>query len=393
VTLDLFTVSVMTALVVNVSGILFIAETLLRRDDGAGRVWSVAYLFGMLTTVAYAAWASGEGGVTAVAVGNALFVASAGCMWLGARRYSQRSMTLGLVAVPVATFVTGAAVFVDWQAAEDWAGIVVMYVCVTVLTALGAIECFRRPMGRTRISWVLGLIMCAVSAFYVGRAVVFLLTGPHSALFTTYFGTIAADMVTATLVIVGVVVTSVLRAMNVEPRAFAWVTPNGIASDGILLNPTFVAAVQDLAERAGRRKELLALVSVRIDDLGQIATAFGADMADSITVTWRAGVRRFAPSDAIVGEDGARGMLVCFLPSTAAEARRHAGMIYRGLFDDLGEITKAVIPVVGIGIALSETFGHDPLTLIANAQRTAHKAAVSTDSSVLFSGVDLVSHD
>ena len=45
-TLDLDSVLVMTALVVNVSGILFIVETLLRRDEGAGRVWALAFLAG-----------------------------------------------------------------------------------------------------------------------------------------------------------------------------------------------------------------------------------------------------------------------------------------------------------------------------------------------------------
>ena len=91
-TLDLSSVLVMTALVVNVSGILFIVETLLRRDEGAGRVWALAFLAGMLTTLAYIVWAQSPDAWWAVAVGNAAFVAGTGCMWLGCRRFNGRRM-------------------------------------------------------------------------------------------------------------------------------------------------------------------------------------------------------------------------------------------------------------------------------------------------------------
>ncbi len=70
VTFDLASVLVMTALVVNVSGILFIVETLLRRDEGAGRVWALAFLAGMLTTLSYIVWVQSPGAWWAVAVGN-----------------------------------------------------------------------------------------------------------------------------------------------------------------------------------------------------------------------------------------------------------------------------------------------------------------------------------
>ena len=74
-TLQLASVVIMTALVVNVSGILFIVETLLRRDVGAGRIWALGFLAAMLTTLAYTVWAQSVGGWWAIAVGNAAFVA------------------------------------------------------------------------------------------------------------------------------------------------------------------------------------------------------------------------------------------------------------------------------------------------------------------------------
>ena len=73
-TLDLFTVTVMTALVASVASLTFILDTVIRRDVGPGRLWAVAFFCGLATTVAYVAWSSGVGGALSVAVGNTLFV-------------------------------------------------------------------------------------------------------------------------------------------------------------------------------------------------------------------------------------------------------------------------------------------------------------------------------
>jgi hypothetical protein len=107
VTLDLMSVLVMTTLVVNVSGILFIVETLLRRDEGAGSVWALAFLAGMLTTLSYSLWAQTPDAWWAIAVGNAAFVASTGCMWLGCRRFNGRRMGWASAVVAVAVAVAG----------------------------------------------------------------------------------------------------------------------------------------------------------------------------------------------------------------------------------------------------------------------------------------------
>jgi hypothetical protein len=141
----------------------------------------------------------------------------------------------------------------------------------------------------------------------------------------------------------------------------------------------------ELCERAGRREELVAVTAVRIDDLEQISTAFGSDVARAVTETWRAGVRRHAPSNAIVAEDGPTGLLVGGLVESPREARRQAAVVYRGLFDDLGEGSAAggVIPVVGVGVALSDTVGYAPEELDAVAREAATRAATNVDTSVL----------
>jgi hypothetical protein len=71
------------------------------------------------------------------------------------------------------------------------------------------------------------------------------------------------------------------------------------------------------------------------------------------------------------------------LVETDLEARRQAGAIYRGLFDDLGKVGGGVIPVVGVGVALSDVAGYDSTVLHRVAREAASRAAASVESSVL----------
>ncbi len=384
--MDQFTASLMTAVVCNVAGVVFLVETLLRREEGASHVWSLAYLSGMATTAAYLIWASG-GGYLAVAAGNALFVGAMGGMWLGSRRFNQRTLAAGVGVVIALMLATAGAVIVRGAGGGDWAGWPMMCGGIVVLSALAAIETLRRPMRRNRSSWALAVVLAIVSVYYLLRLTVFLLLGPDSTLFVTYFGSTAGSIPTITLTIVGVVVTSVLRGRRAELRTYSWMMQGGVTSDGIMVSKTFLGALRDMTERAGWRDELVSVTAVRVEDLRQIATAFGVEVAGEVEGAWRQGVRRFAPSNSFVGEDDGRGLLVATVTTTAAEARRQAGAIYRGLFDALGAVTGAVIPTVGVGIALSETVGYRPDALVDTAREAAALATVASESSVVFGGM------
>ena len=381
--LDLISVQVMSALVVNVSGILFVVETLLRRDEGAGRFWALGFLAGMLTTLAYTVWALTPAAWWSVAVGNAAFVAGTGCMWLGCRRFNGRRMTWPSLVVTAGVVVAGVSVVIDGPAGGDWAGALWEFAALSAFSAAGAIECLRGALRESRTAWVLFTVLALQSLFFVGRTVAFLVWGPGSAQFEGAFGTISTAFVVVSLTIVAVVVTSVLRATRAPVRGY----PNsaGIAapSDGIHARSDFDAALSELCLRAQWRGELVAVISVRIDDLEQISTAFGSDVARAIAETWRSGVRRHAPADAALGEDGRRGLLLAVVADSAGAARREAGAIYRGLFNDLGTVAGGVIPVVGVGVALSEVSGYEAAALARVAREAAARAATSVEASVL----------
>ena len=382
-TLDLASVHLITALVVNVSGVLFIIETILRRDEGAGRIWSLAFLAGMLTTLAYTVWVLSEGAWWAIAVGNASFVAGTGCMWLGCRRFNGRRMQWASLVVAAGVIGAAAAVAVEGAQGGDWAGALWMFVPLLAFAAAGAVECFRGDMRESRTAWVLGAVLGFQSLYYVSRTTAFVTSGPDSALFRTAFGTISTSFLTVTLTIVAVVVTSVLRASRAPMRGYLMRAPSDDAESGIVDGSSFPALLEVLCDRASRRGELVAVTSVRLDDLDEISTAFGSDVAGAVSETWRAGVRRHAPTNAVVAEDGPTGFVVALAVASGPEARRQAGAIYRALFDDLAKVGEGVIPVVGVGVALSDSAGYEPARLVGAARDAASRAAANVETSVL----------
>ncbi len=382
-TLDLASVLIFTALVVNVSGVLFILETILRRDEGAGRIWSIAFLSGMLTTLAYTIWVQSGGAWWATAVGNAAFVAGTGCMWLGCRRFNGRRMRWSSVLVAAAVLGAALAVAVEGEDGGDWAGALWMFVPLVVFAGAGSVECLRGDMRESRTAWVLGAVLGFQSLYYVSRTTAFVTSGPDSALFQAAFGTITTSYLTVTLTIVAVVVTSVLRASRAPMRGYLRDAPALDHEQGILSDESFAAVLEALCHRAAQRLERVAVTAVRLDDLDQISTAFGSDVAGAVAETWRSGVRRHAPTNAVVGQDGPTGLAFALAVGSAQEARRQAGAVYRGLFDDLGKVGGGVIPVVGVGVALSETAGYDPAELMRVAREAASRAAANIETSVL----------
>ncbi len=381
--IDVFTVMLMTAVVVNVSGIAFIVETLVRRDEGAGRVWALGFLAGMLTTIAYTVSTVEPTAWWAVAVGNAAFAASAGCMWLGARRFNQRRMMLPAIVVALASCAPYLAVLAEGPDGGWWAGAVVTFLAIALCAGLGCVECLRGDMARTRTSYSLAVVLGVQCAYLVARAVVFAVAGPDSSVFTLWFGTANMAFLTITLTIVALVVTSVLRAGRADVRGLGPRTRTLPGQDGILPHDVFLRVLGEIADRAQWRGELLAVIAVKIEDLEQISTAFGSEVARSVRETWRLGVRRYPPSDAVVGEDGLSSLLFTILAESPSEARRQAALVYRGLFEDLGAVSGGVIPAIGVGVAMSDAFGYDAAALEQAARDAADRAASSIEASVL----------
>ena len=379
--LDTFSVAVVTALVVCVCGVTFIAETLVRRDEGAGRVWAVAFLCAIATTVSYLVWTLDPSNWWVVAVGNGLFVSGTGFMWLGCRRFNGRPLGWAVLVVAVGAVGAVIAAAAEGPDGGPWAGAMWMFVALMILAAAGSVEALRPEMGRLRTAWGLALVLGLQSLFYVSRITAFAVAGPDSALFRTWFGTTTASMLTVILTIVAAIVASVLRATRAPLRGHE--TSARPADDEIGLPGEFLASLSGLCARASWRSDVVGVISVRIDDLDQISTAFGSEVARAVDDAWRTSVRRHAPAEAFVGEDDGMGLLVGIRVDSLTDARRQAARIYRGVFEDLGGVTGGVIPMVGVGLALSDAVGYAPAQLVAVARDAAIRAATSVESSVV----------
>ncbi|MFT3798819.1 diguanylate cyclase [Microbacterium sp.] len=386
--LDLFTVTVMTAVVVLVAGLTFIVETIVRSDAGAGRLWAVAFFSGLSATFAYLAWSSGVGGAVAVAIGNALFVGVPGFMWLGCRKFNDRPLAVPAVVIAVGAGATFVVSLLEAAALGSWGGWSTMAGSLTVLFVAGTVETLRSPMRRIRTSWALSAVLGIAGVFYLVRLVLFVTIGPDSDFFSRWFGPITANFVTVVLTMVAAIATSVLRSHRTDLQRYEWLTENGVAADGVMLPRTFAGAAGDIVERASWRSEGVALFVIRIEGLAQIRASFGVEVADEVVAACRLAARRYAPAAALVGEDADDQLIVCALAATAIDARRMGAAIYRGCVDELSTTARGLFPFVGVGVAVTDAAGYDLARLQAVAYAAALRAAASAEASVLVGAAD-----
>lgn len=368
--LDVFTVSVMTAIVVLVSGTLFLLETFLRKDENVGRIWALSFLAGMLTSVCYMIWALDPASIWPTALGNAAFVSAAGCMWLGCRGFNDRRMTTQAIVVAGAAALTFLAALLDARSG-DWAGALAMFAFIAVFAGLGAGEAFTGEMRRNRNAVGLAVVLGLQSLYYVARTVVFQTQGADSELFRTWFSTEVTSVVTVVLTIVALLTTSVLRAGIARVRGVSASSDVRRSDDGILHADSFALLFGELVGRANARGQHVGIISVRVDDLPQITTAFGRGEAEEVATAWRQATRRAAPTESFVGEDANGGLAVALVPGSASEARAIATRVRDAVFAGVLDARLSVLPIVTVGTAISSRNGISAVDLIAVARATA----------------------
>jgi GGDEF domain-containing protein len=383
ITIDPFTITLVTALVVVVSGIFYLVETLLRKEGAAGRLWAIAFLSGILSIMCYLVWAFDAGAFVAVALGNGAFVATAAFLWLGCRAYNGRDLRVSGAVVGIGVAVVVIVALLAGPDGGDWAGAVAMFLGNAVFAAIGAAETRRGALATHWSAIGLTVVLSIEAVWFTARTGVFLSAGSESELFQTWFGTIASSLLTITLTIATVVTTSVLRAGESNLRGQRDTVALHVGLDGILLRESFRSLTTTILDSARRNEETMCIIAVRLDDLDRIATAFGPGEAEAVAGAWRAGVRGHAPTAAIVGEGGRTTLLAAFLTTSFADVRRTASIIHRRILDDMAELGLSVLPVVSVGVALTDQVGYDFDALADAAEDAAKRSASSHDASVI----------
>jgi len=382
-TFDLLTIMTMTAVVVVVAGAVFLVETAKHRESAAGRIWAVAFLSGILTTVCYLAWAVDPDSWVAVALGNAGFVSSAGCMWLGCRRFNRKGLRIAAPLVGAAVVASFVATLVEGPAGGDWAGSIVTFPGIGAFGVLGAIETRLGRMSRQIQAIGLTVVLALQGLYFLVRTVVFAVSGPGSELFQLWFGTVTTSFITVILTVVAVVAMSVMRAGESGFAAARGTVSLSVSEGGFLLPGTFELAFGTAARRAERAGVPVGVIAMRIDDLPQIVAAYGTTAAERIVSAWRASVSHSTPPASILGEAGPSGILIGFHPSSAVEAQRIAAALHRRVVADLMAAETVVTPVVAAGLAVSDGFGYDAAALVAAADEAASRSVTSSDASVV----------
>ncbi|WP_203136605.1 hypothetical protein [Microbacterium sp. JZ31] len=382
ISLDLFTTSFVTAVVIVASATVFLLETVVRRESGSGRYWAAAYVAGILVIFSYAAWTVDRGLWIAVAIGNAGFVGQLGLMWLGCRVYNGRLGVAHRLAVAAVVLLT-LAVSIAQRQIGDWAGAPVMFAGIALFALLGALETLRGALREVFAAWGLTFVLGAAAVYYLGRTLVFLVAGPESELFTEWFGTVMTSLVTIALTIIAVVSTSVLRVVSTASPAVPGGTAAGRDGAALLSSDTFRAVVEDLAGRSERAGSPLAVVAIRIAEVAEIGTAFGHGAAELVESSWQDAVRRHLPLHVVGGSlDESTAALVLLAPD-AADAAAHGDELRQGLIDDLAGLEDAVLPAIGVGYALASDHGYDANALLCAAADAARRSAADTAMPVL----------
>lgn len=371
--IDPATISIASALVVFVTGATFILNTFLRKDDPAGRVWSVSYMAGMFTSFSYLVAAMSPDAWWAIAAGNASYVLSMAALWSGARLFNGKPGLLWVALIGTAAAAVG--VVAAGPTGGYWAGSGVMFVCISVFTGLAAAETLIGAMGDNPSSRGFTIALIIASLFFAGRFIVLLVEGTEGTLFTTIFSTSSASLLLIVLLIVATITLSIIRAERAAPASRRHGSIVAYTNDDVLLSESFERITTDWLDRAEFHDEQLAILHVRLDDLLEVRTAFGAGFSSQVASDFIASVRRYGPTVSDIGEDGTGCVLIATPAEDADSALQAARSIQEGLLDHPVETTPRLRPTASIGIALTDFIGYDVATLIEAARAASARAA------------------
>lgn len=377
--------SAFAGIVVVVTALTYIVGSIARRDGGGARLWALAYLLMLIGVVAYTVWGVGGqrsvGTEWAAGLGNAATVGAVGCLLLGCRAFNNAAVEGPAFMVAALSLLTGAATVAGGAPDAEWAGASWLFLSLAGLFIGVVIHALAGRLRTSRASWAFAAAAGIQAAFSLARCVALFTVGTDSALFSEWFGLTANAIVTVSAGLVMAFCTFMLRAaLSDAPRPLTSAEKPEVISSSV-----FRVELTGVLRRATERMEVVAVIAVRIEDVPAISIAFGADVVQRMTWSLRDSVRRFASPFALVGDgDEPTSMYVATLSASPADARRQAGLIYRGVVQAFVTDGGAVVPGIGVGVALSQTVGYDADVLCRAALAASAEAAASEEASVVF---------
>lgn len=386
--LDQNAVLALTALVITTIGLTYIGTSASRGyRDGGARIWGLGFLLQIVGVLAVIVvdfldspdWMGAWGHGLAIA----LSVAAAGCALLGFRSYNGDEVPGPALMVTALAFLAGAATIIEKPLFGVYGGSLWYSLAIAGISAGAVVHALSPRTRRHVMAWVFAGATTVATLFYVARASAALILGVDSPAFAQWFGAIPICLVLLTTGTVAWIAQFVLRGVLSSLIAGAV-----SATDDVLAPSTFLAVLHGILRRAAPRTEFVVVIAVIVEDVGSITASFGQEVADTTTRVLRSAVREFASPVAAVGESDDRTIiLVATTASSPADARRQAGLLYRGVIESFVSARGIVVPGVGVGVATTQTLGYGPEVLVEAATIAAVEASESDETSVVFASV------
>jgi len=380
--LDLASIVAINTIIECIAGAMFLGQALLHRHSRAARIWALAFLASILTTVCYLAWAIAPEAWIGNAIGNAAFAIGVGCLWLGAARYNGAPMRWRVGVVGAAALLAFVGSVFDVR--DPWAGSVPLFAILAILAALGAVEARRGKMGRRPFAIGLMIVLAATSAWELARLILFVAFGPESEVFTTWAGSANAGILTAALSIIAVTSTAVLVSEEDIEGAPLDEDQGSRGLGPVLGGEVFARLIDEMSARARAGGGEITVLALVIPDFDRIHEAFGGAEAERLERHFSESALRRIDPIAPVATAGPGRIVTALSGRSLAAAEQAARAAHRLVAEDLATASGAVVPLVGAGLVV----GRSGRELIAAAVRAADRSAASEDAAVIVARVE-----
>jgi len=378
--IDTQTLLVAAGAVVAISAICFILSTALRRNEPYGRTWSTAFIAGILETVAAIVVAAVPGGWWGGAIGNGAVVLAIGLMWAGCRQFNGRR---SFAWVPlVASILVAAAGLIEGPEGGYWAGAIELFVGVVIFAVLAGAETIRGNMRTAIDARVLTIVFWIVALYYAIRCVVFIVAGESSDVFTQYFGTVTTTFLAIILVIVAAISMTAIQPPGGRQRDVA-AGSRGLVIEGVSGPETFEAQMRDWLVRSRRDHESLALLSLSVEGLNHITSAFGREFADQTIRTVGRIACEYSPAAALVAHSGRGRFLVLTIVPAVGTDVAVAERLQTALVETPVDAVQGVRAIATIGVATTDDVGYDYTELVLAAGGALREASETKPGSIV----------
>jgi diguanylate cyclase (GGDEF)-like protein len=372
ISLDVPTLYIVSAMVISLTGILFIVDAYSRRDDSVGRIWSLAYIAGVVTTFAYLASSLYDTIWWGVGLGNGTVVFSIASVWAGARLFNGKRSLLW-VGAAASVFVMLSAVVLGPDGGV-WAGGGFMIGGMCLFGLLGGIECFRGSLWRYRNARFLGAATMIAGAYYGVRLIFFVSQGPNSEFFSRFLGTGITSLIVIVFVVGGAFSMVALRGEESAQTYSSRADSDGLS--GTIGPQQFTDVATGIIAEAQGSGRPTAFVAVDIDELGMMNAAFGRSFGDDVLERFVDTLRAALPAGSPLCRVSADNFEFVLRNHDAAGAARLAERIRSSLVDSPLVAESGVRVTASFGIAVVAN-GDDSLERMRQAAVAAVEQAKS----------------